>query len=232
MSKWIPIRLAEAGYTVIHTLFSGSFEDVSGAHMREIPTVCTFKCPNYKMDLLQVGDAYITAHHHLQTNSGWMTARQAAARGFGTLWVDYDCAIVYGLSLQYCGNILVNATAQLQLAPTLLVAATMGCCLEPPTETQITGSLTYPHHNMAKLGKINGMDKGLRHFEPYELSTTSNGELYLSDWRNAISSPQRGRMGDALPTAEATYGFSMYGTKSQQLAHPDSLRGPNPAPWA
>jgi len=81
--------------------------------MGNIHTVCTFDCPNNKMDLLQVGNAYITAHHHLLTDNGWMTARQAAAGGKGKLRIDHDCAIVYGLCLQEGGNILVDTTAQL-----------------------------------------------------------------------------------------------------------------------
>jgi len=105
-------------------------------------------------------------------------ARHVATRGLGTLWLDRDCDIVYGLSLQQGGNILVNTTALLQHSPTLLMSATMGCCLKTPTDSQPTGSLRYPPHNLAKLWQIKVMDTGLKHFGPNELSIASNGKFY------------------------------------------------------
>jgi len=62
MAKWIPINSVEAGDTVIQTLPSGRSDDLTGAQMTGVRTVCTFNCPKQKMDLLQVGEVYITAH--------------------------------------------------------------------------------------------------------------------------------------------------------------------------
>ena len=51
------------------------------AMMMTICTVCIFDCPEAKIDLVQVVEAYITAHHHIHTEDRWMTAHQASDRG-------------------------------------------------------------------------------------------------------------------------------------------------------
>jgi len=56
--------------------------------MMPIKTLCTFECPDAGIDLVQMGEAYITAHHHIHTEDGWMTARQASDRGQGKLWTN------------------------------------------------------------------------------------------------------------------------------------------------
>jgi len=101
------------GNTVVQPLPSGRSDDLSMALMTTILTVCIFDCPEAKIDLLQVGEAYITAHHHIYTDDRWMTARQAATNGLIKLWIDQACDRVYSLNLTQGGNILVNTTAQL-----------------------------------------------------------------------------------------------------------------------
>jgi len=48
--------------------------------MTKIETVCTFGCSKDGIDIVRMGKALLTAHHHLQTAEGWMTALQAHRR--------------------------------------------------------------------------------------------------------------------------------------------------------
>jgi len=95
-----------------------------------------------------MGQAYIIAHHHIHTDDGWMTARQAADRGHGTLLTNHVYPKLYSLCLVGGGNIIINTTATLHQAPTQIAAATMGYFFEPSTDPQLKGShkgsLTYP----------------------------------------------------------------------------------------
>ena len=43
--------------------------------MTKVETVCTFECPASGIDIVQMGGVRTTAHHHIQTSEGWMTAR-------------------------------------------------------------------------------------------------------------------------------------------------------------
>jgi len=88
---WIPIWHAARGDFVVQSLPSGKIEDLSSTTMTKIGTVCTFECPAGGIDIVQMGKACITAHHHIQTEDGWMTARQAAERGHGTLLTYSQC---------------------------------------------------------------------------------------------------------------------------------------------
>ena len=90
-----------------------------------------------------MGECIITAHHHIQTADGWMTARQAAAKGHGDFLSNFEISKVYNLCLEEGGNILINTATQ-QNAMTFTTAATMGCRFEPAVDPQHTGSLTYP----------------------------------------------------------------------------------------
>ena len=81
-----------------------------------------------------MGKAYITAHHHIQTDDGWMTARQAADRGHGTLLTNQMHSKVYSLCLKGGGSIIIDTTATLHTTPTQIAAATMGYRFEPSTE--------------------------------------------------------------------------------------------------
>jgi len=86
-ASWTPIWLAGRGDKVVQSLPSGRIEDLTGAMMTTIETVCTFECPASGIDIVQLGKARITAHHHIQTSEGWMTARQATEMGHGTLLI-------------------------------------------------------------------------------------------------------------------------------------------------
>jgi len=114
--QWIPIWTAVKGDIVIQSLPQGTEEDLSAAVTTSIQTVCTFECTNTKSDLVQVGEAFITAHHQIHTNNGWMSARQAAENGCGKLWTDLACVRVYNLALtqgqQHSGQYHCTPAAQ------------------------------------------------------------------------------------------------------------------------
>ena len=96
------------------------------------------------IDIVRVGESIITAHHHIQTTDGWMTARQAAAKGYGDFLPNCAIPRVYNLCLEGGGNILINTTATLQSALTWTTASTLGCRFQPAVDPQHTDSLTYP----------------------------------------------------------------------------------------
>jgi len=129
------------------------------------------------MDLFQMGEAYVTAHHHIHANNGGMTARQASHRGLGKLWTNQECQRVFSLYLAGGRNIVINTTALLQKIPTRLEAATMGCRLETPTNPQLKGWLTYPDRLLAKLEQFIGMENGRKYFRANEVTTEPNREL-------------------------------------------------------
>ena len=80
-ASWIPIWTVKKGDVAVQSLPSGKIEDLSRAMMTPINTLCTFECPDAQIDLVQMGEAYITAHHHIHTEDRWMTAHQASDRG-------------------------------------------------------------------------------------------------------------------------------------------------------
>jgi len=53
---WIPIYKAEKGDIVIQSPPSGNIEDLSGALMAKIETVCTFGCSKDRIDIVQMGN--------------------------------------------------------------------------------------------------------------------------------------------------------------------------------
>ena len=200
-ASWIPIYSAEQGDIVVHTLPSGKIEDLTGALMTTIETVCTFDCPAGRIDLVQMGDAIITAHHHIQTADGCMTARQAADMGHGSLLTNFVLPRVYNLCLEGGGSIIINATATLQSALTLTTAATMGYHFEPAIDPQHHGSLTYPNTIRVSLGQISGIKCGRKHFKVNEVrpSLIENYSLRLSQPKGSAS-PSLRRQGLGLPS--------------------------------
>jgi len=178
-ASWIPIWTAKRGDVVVQSLPSGKIEDLSGALMTKIETVCTFECSAGGIDIVQMGEARITAHHHIQTEDGWMTARQAADMGHGALLTNLVLPRVYSLCLEGGGNIIINTTATPQNAPTQIAAATMGCCFESSIDPQHKGSLTYPDNIRARMGQIRGMEFGRKHFKANEVETQPNRELHF-----------------------------------------------------
>ena len=82
-ATWIPIGDAKRGATVIQSLPSGYIGDVSGAQSATIERVWTFGRVGDVIDIVQLGNAYITANHPIHTVDGWMMSSHAAAKGHG-----------------------------------------------------------------------------------------------------------------------------------------------------
>jgi len=80
IAYWKLIHKPEKGESVVQTLPSGTIEDLTDAHTTPIKTTCCFQCQTGGSDMVRMGSCIITAHHHILTEDGWMTARQAAAR--------------------------------------------------------------------------------------------------------------------------------------------------------
>jgi len=157
------------------------------------------------IDIVRVGESIITAHHHIQTTDGWMTARQAAAKGYG----DFvsNCAIprVYNFCLEGGRNILINTTANLHSAPTWTTAATLGCRFQPEVDPQHTDSLTYPDDIRIRLDWIKGMQCGHKPFFALEVQTLPNGELHIESMRSDLPTSEEKRPGTApLPSRHHT----------------------------
>jgi len=188
-ARWIPIWHAARGDLVVQSPPSGRIEDLSSGTMTKIGTVCTFECLASGIDIVQMGKACITVHHHIQTEHGWMTARQAAERGHGTLLTNQVLPRVYSLCLEGGGNIIIDTTANPQNAPTQIAAATMGCCFEPAIDPQHKGLLTYPDNIRAQMGQIRGMAFGLKHFRVNEVETYPNGEQHFRNIPIKVYSP-------------------------------------------
>ena len=87
-ATWTPIWEVIRGATAIQSLPSGSTGDVSGAQLATIEKVCTFGWEGGAIDIVQLGKAQITMHHPILTADGWMTARQAVAKGHGQVLSD------------------------------------------------------------------------------------------------------------------------------------------------
>jgi len=109
-----------------------------------IETLCPFARLAGGIDLVQMGQAYITARHHIQADDGWMTARQAADRGHGTLLIDHIYPKFYSLRHMGGGNIIINTFATPDTTPTQIEAATMGYHFDPPADPLHNSSPTYP----------------------------------------------------------------------------------------
>jgi len=57
-----------------------------------------------------MGECIITAHYHIQTADGSMTAQQAAAKGHGNFLPNFEISKVYNFCLEGGGNILINTS--------------------------------------------------------------------------------------------------------------------------
>jgi len=178
-ASWTPIWLVGRGSIVVQSLPSGNIEDLTDAMMTKVETVCTFGCSASGIDIVQMGGARITAHHHIQTSEGWMTARQAAKMGHGALLTNQAFPLVYSLYLEGGGNIIINTTAFPQAVPTQILAATMGCRFEPAIDPLHKGLLTYSDTTRVHLGQIRGMELGRKDFKANEVETLPNGELHF-----------------------------------------------------
>jgi len=234
-AHWTPIYKAEKGHIVFTSLPSGNIEDTTGAVMAKIKTVCTFACSPDGIDIVQMGKAHITAHHHIQTAEGWMTARQAAQQGRGKLVNKVHIDKVYNLCLERGGNVIIDTTARPQEAPTM--TATMDCLFELTKGSQHTGSLTYPPESLQQLGLHLGMSTGRRHFHTCDVSILPNGEIILNPpipGDDRFKTPIRARMRNIItPQSQASrskIGAQLEAAANSEMTQEDEMGEPRTNP--
>ena len=192
-AQWKMIYKAEKGESVVQLLPSGNIMDLTDAITTPIRTLCCFDTPKGDNDMVKVGISTVTPHHHILTEEGWMTARQAAARGQGTVFSSRN-ERVYNFLLEGGGNIIIN-TSCLPGATILTTAATMGYLFTPTPDSQQIGSLTYPEDIRTRLGVRQDLSKAYAHFLPGEVKTLFNGELILKNITGDIPPAKRLGMG-------------------------------------
>ena len=151
-ASWIQLGNT-SGATVVQSLPSGNIGDLSGATSTTIETVWAFARPVGGIDIVQIGKAYITANHHIQTVDGWMTARQAADRGHGTFLSDHVYSKFYSLRLVAGGNIIINTSASPDQAYTQIEAATMGYRFAPSANSP---NKNFPTYSLQEAGPREG----------------------------------------------------------------------------
>ena len=143
-ASWIQTGTATRGAIVVQSLPSEKIEDLLWVRVTTIETLCPFEGLTDRVDLIQMGKAYILAQHHIKTEDGWMTARQAADRGFGTLLTNQTHLPLYSLRLRGGGSVIIDTSVTPDKAPTQIETATMGYRLEPSADPQHDGFITYP----------------------------------------------------------------------------------------
>jgi len=146
-ASWIQIGDAISGATVVQSLPSGNIGDLGGAKLTTLQKLWAFASPVDGTDIVQIGKAYITANHPIQTVDGWMTASQAADRGHGKVLSDRVHSKFHSLQLVTGGNIIINTSASPDLPSTQIKAATMGYRFVPanlPNKNFPTYSLRRP----------------------------------------------------------------------------------------
>jgi len=199
---WKMIYKADKGENVVQTLPSGIVDDLTGAITTPIMINCCFFSRSGEYEMVRMGSCSITPHHHILTEDGWATARQAADRGQGEILANYNIPRVYNLCLEGGGNIFIN-TSSLPGLTTLTTAATMGYRFEPATNPQQMGSLTYPADVQTRLGLRQDLRAGRTTFFPDDVQTLPNGELIFKNTTGVIVVKQRpgtGSMPSQLPT--------------------------------
>jgi len=82
-ASWIQLWTAAKGTKVVQSLPSGIIEDLVGAGETTIETVCSYEGPTGGLDLVKLGKACVTAHHHIKTEDGWMTAAKRRRGAMG-----------------------------------------------------------------------------------------------------------------------------------------------------
>jgi len=123
-ARWTQIRDAWCGATVIQSLSSGNVEALIGAKLATLERVWYFE--EGGDDMVQIGNAYLTADHPILTDKGWLLASQAAAKGSGQPPSVREFSPLCGLQLTTGGNILINTSTTQDLASVFIEVATLG----------------------------------------------------------------------------------------------------------
>jgi hypothetical protein len=98
-ASWTQLRTVAKDTIVFQSLPSGNIEDLGGAKMTTIQTICPYQRPEGEVILAKLAMACVTAHLHIKLEDGWMTALQATQRGNGTLLKLHTYPQLLGLCL-------------------------------------------------------------------------------------------------------------------------------------
>jgi len=217
---WELIHKVERGHNVVQTLPSNNIHDLTGATTTPVKNNCSFEQSSTGgIDMIRMGSGGLTPHHHIFTEKGWMTARQAANIGQGEILTNYTHPRIYNLCLEGGGNILIN-TSRTQGLTTLTIAATMGYRFEPATNPQQQGSLTYPEEVRNQLGRRQDLQFGRKAFGPGEVQTLPNGELIFKNKSGDIPSKTKSGTGPVLPQLPTSSPIYRSTAKLAQLEAP------------
>ena len=116
---WTQLCTLVKGTIVIQSLPSGNIEDLGGAKVTTIESICPYQPPTGEVILAKLGMARVATHLHIKLEDGWMTALQATQRGNGTLLKLHTYPQLLGLCLHGGGNVLINTSTSFNETPTL-----------------------------------------------------------------------------------------------------------------
>jgi len=171
--------MVRQGDVVVQSLPSGNVLDLSEALTTSVKTLCCFDIDEGGHDMVYLGTATITPHHHIHMTNGWMTASQAVAEGQGAVRQS-RLPRVFNLCLQGGGNILIDTSSQ----PGVMIftpAATMGYLLPSASDSQQYSALSYPADIQTWLGLRQDLSLGEAHFRTGTVRTLPNGTLQFTN---------------------------------------------------
>jgi len=84
-AKWTQLGNITMDTRVVQSLPSGQIEDLGGALVTTIESICHYQLPTGETALVRLGMACVAAYLHIKIEEEWMTALQATQRGHGTL---------------------------------------------------------------------------------------------------------------------------------------------------
>jgi len=170
-ASWTQLRTVAQGATVVQSLPSGHIEDLGGALVTTIESICPYQRPTSEVVLVRLGVACIAAHLHIKLEDEWMTALQATQRGHGTLLPEHTYSQLLGLCLHGGGNVLINTSISADETPTLTGMVTRGYRPDLSSEPKFDRFITYPLHEgregelRAALAKPSYCDVARHHFK-------------------------------------------------------------------
>ena len=143
---WTQLRTIVKGTTVVQSLPSGQTDDLGGASVTTIESICPCQRPTGEAALVRLGMACVAAHLHIKIEDEWMTALQATQRGHGTLLQEHTYPQLLSLCLHEGRNVLVNTSYSADEVPTLTGVATTGYRPDLSSEPKSDRFITYPLH--------------------------------------------------------------------------------------
>jgi len=227
-ASWIQIEDVKSGDTAIQFLPSRCLDDVCGAQLATIERVWMFERGDNDVDIVQFGEAYITANHPIHTADGWMMASQAVARGHGTVLSDNVYSKFYNLQLVTGGNIIINTSTSTDLPFTHTESATMGYRFLPPSNLLNRNFPTYPQQETTPRDRLAAQAK------PSYSQVTQLRLQQLLSWPNPQLTPSGSETNTSpeldVQSIEDTTNTTRHATPLATCLHIHSAIVPDPQP--